>query len=326
MLDLQAHDFPSDGDELAAHTVTQAKWKKEVWDIGVGGSVYGVDGRTLICQKSGSPLLCLTNASRLASAYNTLSPTYGSIAGDPFGVRMNFAHALGQEKWGRSFFLNERFQLRQPGEVAHHFLLLSPHGWGAWWDIVVSPTQGTSSERRAEFLWSLKDELVWLYDATPSQIMGHIVNQLNDAESDINFSRRWLTLSSDERRDLVWCCQRGKTAELERVAKMALLAQEELWRRETELAWLILLDQNAHIQSKLYAEGDRTSPSALEGALEQIIGFFNPQPDANKIQRHLYLRLSYSHNISVEAENPSAHERLEAILGWRDWLAANTIP
>ncbi|BCM89143.1 hypothetical protein IAD21_00987 [Abditibacteriota bacterium] len=327
MLTLQCHDFPSDGDELADRLLTQANWQGEMWHIGVGGTTRIDSLRAVCCQKPDSPLLYLTHSAEFDHSLGNMAELIRNAAVDSFGLRMSFADGIKKEKWGRAFFLNEDLKLRQKGERARYFLLLSPHGWGLWRDVLAQNNRSYYywNDGQAVFLWSRADERTWLYEASASEILARVHIQLAESKSDVGFARIVSSSSFAQRRQLVWHCKRGNTTEMERVLRWAFLAEDELWNSATNLSWRVELEENAREESYIDVDDREFLPSSLQEALAQVFAFFAPERDNEAIQQHLCLQVAVwsSSHLQIEADQPSTHERLEAFIEWRDWLATN---
>ncbi|RYF34515.1 MAG: hypothetical protein EOO38_29455, partial [Cytophagaceae bacterium] len=229
MLTLAPHDFPWDGDGLAQHTLTYAYKHGEDWDVGVGGTTRSDGSRAVCCQKHDWPLLYITGTAGFHQNFVVLSEIIETVNADAFGLRMIFADAIAKEKWGRAFFLTEQLQLRQKGEQARFFLLLSPHGWGFWRDLLNEPTHYRNNGEQSGFIWSQSNEHNWLLGATALQAVEHIVHQFKTPHSDSAFALNFASLPPRERRKLLWPCKRGDTDQMEGVLRQALLAQDEFW-------------------------------------------------------------------------------------------------
>ncbi len=327
MLDFQPHDFPFDGDELVAHTLTQAKWEKEVWDIGVGGTTRKNGLRAVWCRKQNSPLLTMTGTAHSSQFSGVLGEVAADVNADAFGLRMIFADVMAKEKWGRALFLNERLELRQKGENSRYFLLLSGHGWGVWRDLLANHSSSSYlwNDGQAAFTWSQENEHGWLYKASAAQILARVKVQLSSSDSDMAFAQTVCSSSFDQRRQIIWPCKRGDILEMQRVLRWALMAQEELWTSATRLTWHINLHENERGNSYLDTDDEAPLPPSLKKALFHVLNFFEPEYDAEPVEHHLCQQIaSYgSSQFIIWANTPSAHERLEAALEWRDWLATN---
>lgn len=323
MLELFPHDFPHDQDLLPQHTITQANWKGEKWQIGIAGTALQNGARAIVCQKEGSPLLWLTRAGNIERPFHSLSESVSQGPTDPFGLRMTFAYSFGEERWARAFFLNTHFRLRRQDEDARFFLLLSPHGWAVCRDLTTILTPETLYRRQGEFMWSSPQEHNWLH-LSSSQLLERVTTQFDDPSSDFNFSRTFTLLSLEERRNLMWPCQYGNLGEMERVLTWVLMAQEDSCNSNPNCTWAIKLEEQSRGLSYVYKDGnEEISSPALSTALRQVLNVFKPHRDSITIQQHLCLRLANYNNLYIEIDNPTFHERLEATLQWRDWLATH---
>ncbi|RYX86678.1 hypothetical protein EON83_00420 [bacterium] len=329
MLTLEAHDLAHDGDRPPPNSATEANWQGERWQIGLGGTTRLTERapRIVVCQKQGCALLCLTHISQLdPDHHNKLRELDDSYHPSPFELRMSFAHSIEVQKWGRAFFLNERLQRRQPGEEARFFLLLSPHGWGFWRDLLNKPSPHAHSTGEWGFVWSQTDERNWLFSTTAAEVLRRITDQFDAPDCDSTFALRFASLSFAERRKLVWPCKRGDTEQMERVLLNALLSQEEFWEWESRASWDLNLKGWSHKDRYNYAHISHMNGrwiDELDEAFHRVFDFFEPRLDDELIGRHLCAKDDSFEHMCIEVESPSIHERLEGTIEWRDWQEAH---
>ena len=211
--------------------------------------------------------------------------------------------------------------MRQRAEQARWLLGLSPHGWGWWRDLTCN---GESA-----FEWSSEDERQWLFEASPSAILARVESLRQTPGSDIAFARIFASQSDEERLGYLRTWKHGNWNELRRVLRLALLSQEELWRCVSGVTWELDLSREPkpYLRAgRLHSPRNGEVPSelpSLKEALTRVLNWFAPTPDVELERKHLSLeRLARSRStlLSIEEPQPSAHDRLEAMLEWRSWL------
>lgn len=314
-MQLQPHDLRSDKDQLPTHVFSQEQWDEETWDVGLGGTSLNSDLRALVCQKADSPLFYLTYGT--GSRYTiSLSEMVRSLAAISSGLRLFFAYTWSKGDYGRAFFLNEHLQLRQKGETARFFLLLSRHGLGLWRDLTVHRDSNIWLGAQAEFRWMKDNKDVWLYEASSDEIIKYVHERLTEPRCDMAFARMFASLSIEERRSLLWPCKRGNTVELERILHLALLAHQELWGWGTRLVLeLDLRKDPEHPRYRISGADDVELPKIIDSVLDT----FSPQPNRHATKTYSCLQgYNYDH-LKVEVEVPSDQEYIEAVLDWRAW-------
>lgn len=329
MIDLSPHDLAHDGDGLPNHTITEATWLGETWQIGLSGTLGPANLRAVCYQKPGTPLLYMAHAASKGpnTPIRNMRGILGSLDSDPFGLRMSFSDVMAKGKWARGFFLTEDLQLRQRGETARHFLLLSPHGWGEWHDCQVASLTASYYRyiRQAAFYWSQNDESSWLYETSVGQIIERVQSLHNEPNSDAALALMVSGYSRTQTRRILWPCHHGDMDEFERVLRCAFLADEELWQMSEKAHWNIGLSDADRPNSYIETTEDEIECPSLDKALTRAFAFYQPTFSQELADRHICLQdakwnLSW---LNIEAEAPTAHEQLEASLEWRNWLAAH---
>jgi len=327
MFVLEPHDTA--WDESAAHcqVITSATHRGQKWSVGVE-SPEEAGGRFLFRREGEWPLLVAIHKTSALSG-----PTELSLhrARDPFPLRMAFADCWNNHKWGRTLFLNENAQLRKESEAARFQVILSPDGCASW--RVLRKTEFPVVEienihSHAEFFWSNRNSKeILLGDAS---IIGAILKmQWDDPNSDLSFGRRFVFMSEKQCRDEIWLWRRGDFDEMTRVLRWAFLSQHGLCDTLDEASWTINLwyqTQHKNVGGVVYRPTttiiSHTPPQLME-ALHLALEWFAPTPQVELIERHLCLKHYSSRGwryIEIQACQPTAHERLEAALAWRNWL------
>jgi len=327
MFVLEPHDTA--WDESAAHcqVITSATHRGQKWSVGVESAEEA--GGRLVFQREGGPLLVAINDQ--LSVYGAREFGLG-LYREPYGFRTSFADCWNNQKWGRTLFLNEQVRLRARGERAHFQVVLSPLGSASWrvWKKTEPSAYGMEDvENYAGFYWSPQDarELL-LGDA--STIQGLLKAQWDDPNSDLSFARRFVLMNKEELHAQIWSWKRGNRMELTRVLRWAFLAQVELWPAPDELQWTVSWQPSAppHFLGDTFHSPDLLqrfpTPEPLKESLRLALEWFVPTPRYERIALHFSLERSFNryHSAFVRlAEHPpTAHERLEAALAWRDWL------
>ncbi len=241
-------------------------------------------------------------------------------------MRRTFIECQNKGRSERDLFLDGAFSLRGEGEKAAHRIILHPEGEGYLL---------TLDDRRSYpgiFKWEPPTG-AWLTEATANEVMSSL-----EENADFQYARRFLSMSYKERWREVWTWKRGNQRELKQVLTWALLAQEDLWQQETNIRLdvdLFHLDRNSGVM--LYsdqfavqsAENPRPLPTALAQGINKALEWFGPTMNTPHIEAHLSLGQLLDEGpwvLFMEPKDPTAHERLEAALSWREWLAQTGKP
>jgi len=229
-----------------------------------------------------------------------------------------------EEQWSRILYLNERFLPRRQGEECSFEAGLQLKGDGYF-----QRKKHPFLNPLARFHWDMNASK-FLVSSSLDELMKRL-----EQEADSAFARRFLFMSEDERWGEVWNWKHGNHHEFKRVLELALLAQEELWQTETGLHLTLdvfRIGDDNNLGTMLYSDqyaiqdvnNPRPLPLALREGLETALAHFAPTLNIKHAERHLCLKKllrPLSWTIQIKPRNPTAHERIEAALAWREWLA-----
>ncbi len=308
MFEVQPWEVESDDiQQFGLHQVIECK--NEKWNVGFDD--YRSRWPTLIFWRSGGPLLTGNSLGPLNSPLNEFKRDF---------VRDAFIKCLSNKFWDRQLFLNEQFQLRNRGEATVYILQLLPDGEGLCVDKTIVRLW------TAPFRWEAQED--FLMSARADEVMAHLAKG-----ADFQLARRFSSMSSDEKWREVWTWKRGDHHELERVLTWALLAQEELWHTLSGIKLCVdLLHANERKGRVLFSDQfgvqDADEPEALPLALGEAVttalAWFGPTLNTAHVEAHLCLKQLLDDGIwriKIEPKNLTAHERTEAAIKWREWLA-----
>lgn len=327
MFVLEPHDTA--WDESAAHCqiITSATHRGQKWSVGFRSATG--KGGFLIFQRGGGPLLVAICNPVGVSGPRLLSLRDNS---EPFSFRTSFADCWNNDKWGRSLFLNKDAQLRVRGERAHFQVILSPLGCGSWrsWKRTDPPTHKIEdTSNPAGFYWCRQDARELLM-GDASIIHALLESQWDDPNSDFSFARSFFQMKETERHTNLWLWKRSDLSEMTRVLRWAFLSQVEFWSTHDEITLTISLSRkvtSTSLDNILFSsELGRpfTPPEPLKESLRFALEWFAPTPRYEHIAQHFSLEQVFTHyysrTIYLKEYPPTAHERLEAALAWRDWL------
>jgi hypothetical protein len=248
-------------------------------------------------------------------------------------LRADVSNALSGGQFARLFFLDGNEELRRFDERASFLVVVSAAGWAQWHRVNVGKTLQADSmliESSSAFCWTGEPDSARFLVTPALELWSQLQRQKEDSRSDCAFARRVLGLSSEEMGELLIRWNKGTKAELKQVLGAALLSQAQLWQQATGNDWIIdldLLHTNWH-RGRIAAlhPGVRPfyspAPGLLRGILRRVEAYFEPAYNEDLLAAHLEAALwrrNFQERLSIRIENPSAHERLEAALFWRDW-------
>ncbi|RYX86853.1 hypothetical protein EON83_01330 [bacterium] len=220
---------------------------------------------------------------------------------------------------GRVFFLNEAGQLRGRGEIAHSLVSICHDGEGSW----ILP-DGWARQRAAFQLFS--DEGVGAFiERSAFDIWGQLQGALDDPSAPASFAWQWSLLDDEEKTDRFWNWPRdsreAQSAEFQDWLLCALLCEDSLWEQgnewtifvsEPDNSWVFGFDKHDHCEA----------PPQLGAAVERLWNHFAPFNGEYWGQRCVMRWMpSLMRQFQAYALQPSQHERMEAKLRWRNWLA-----
>ncbi len=220
------------------------------------------------------------------------------------------------EGWGRLFFLNEDLQPTEDQPVWRLFLAQS--GWGEW---SAAPDFYMKSAR---FRWNENgDEARNLAHLPSLELLQHSLPELRDPNSDAAFARRFAPLKGTARHQLCRPLQHGSYAEWEHVLRLFIQSRTELWLNKSSV----------HYDIYVYAKQTQVSSKTCFNLqfpkfYKWTRRYFAPALDKDLLgscvaaQAWHTRRFSWSERI----EQPTQHERLEALLQLREWLADKAAP
>jgi hypothetical protein len=243
----------------------------------------------------------------------------------PFQIRLACADLINKHKLTRVFFLDKDGALRRQGQQAAGYTLMGLDGIGTWnvrlvgakWNLEATArfwlSSGAASLRRRDAL------SVW----------SELEQARVDERSDAHFAWRWAHLSEGERDDLLWNWPREEASRaarsmrklrLEECLKLVLLREETLWQRSDD--WVLSVRD---AQSITLHPGDaQWEEHEISEAMSESIALlwerfkpFNPGALSHECARDWKRQRDV--RFQTFAREPSAHERLEAMMRWRDF-------
>ncbi len=238
---------------------------------------------------------------------------------DISSVRMVCADALNNAKIARLFFLGASGQLRERDEITHQIVIVRADGSGLW------NTWPESRHKRSSFRLFDDAGLAAFIRRPAMQIWDTLKAALKDPQSDASFSRDWLGKTDEQRTATIWNwspdTRQNLRVELEEMLHCALLCNDFLWQKDD--SWTLSVPDPANIW--LYPAEEEWDeypvPDQLKRAIEQL--WHHYAPFNSEVLKHECAYAWKQNTITAffdEAREPTAHERLEAMLRWRDWL------
>ncbi|RYX86854.1 hypothetical protein EON83_01335 [bacterium] len=274
-------------------------------------------------------LFCICDSAGNSAQVNQL------VAVEGWQLRTMGIDALNRAKIGRLYFLDQEGQLRRYGEVARAAIVIRADGRGIWkrwiddedvdWTQVKAPFRLFDETSLKEFTSHSALYIWWLLEEA-----------LGDPNSDASFARDWVSKSDDEREDLLWNWSRAERerlrAQFQALLLCALLSDDTIW--EEEGSWQCSVSSASEILLSPEPEAElRDVPDWLSKAIELL--WNGMAPFNEDVLRHECVRQwkqgksewasGYSptwDTFFVETREPTAHERMEAMMRWRDWVEA----
>lgn len=312
MFEVQPWEVAKKPYEFEFHSVQLVRWGGKEWEVALK-QLPGHNRRLYFRVVGG---LLLTD--------NRIYKPHGRESGEVLMKRM-FLECLDEARWERELYLNWQFELRaeEDEEQAGYSLSIAPDGSG-YFGLEEYPRPHLL-RRDVSFGWTASDVL----RQSAQQLMAYLEN-----EQDYRFARAFICMSDDERLQQMFQWKRGDHHELKQVVMWLLLSQEELWQQCTELRltidlmftnfeWGTKLSSDQH-PIKVKNDKGHPLPPSLRDSLQTIMAWFEPQLNAAQVEKHKCLDDLLGEGewlIVVRFSNPSAHERIEAALKWREWLA-----
>ncbi len=237
---------------------------------------------------------------------------------DAFSVQVVYSKALNNRNLARLFFLGDCGQLRERGEAADKIVVVCPNGncqWDTWPD---------TGHNCARFRLFAGEGLSAFIHRPAMQIWQTLQDALKDPRSDATFAYEWSVKTDEQRADMVWNWPRDERQrlrdELQSWLQRLLWREDSLWQEHKY--WDLSVPNPNDIW--LYSEeGYRQAvPGELRQAIEQLwhrhAPFHNEPLEYWSASDWKQKTIEAFH---VKVHEPTAHERLEAHLRWRDWEA-----
>ncbi len=265
------------------------EWQNEMWEL----AVARVQPRNVLCfRRMGGPLL----REMIFMKDRRRKPVSNVIE----RVTTRFIECMERNWWERELFLDSDLALRK-GDEAAYSVALNSDGRGR--------VQQVGGKR--EFLTLPAGDCSRM-DA------GELLVQLKD-EEDFRRARRLLSLSKRELWDEFWRCERGDIEELERVLTLAMAAHNE----PDDMTMVVSLSDESSgegrylIQSSGSPRVPRPLSPDLQDTVERIMAWFGVQPKIQSTEVPASVPFCF-----VKTNFLTAHERIEASIKWREWLAS----
>ncbi len=224
----------------------------------------------------------------------------------------------------RLFFLDPHGKPRRKGVAAASCLWVRADGTGGW-----NPNWSTfahEKERFVPFRWRKSQGFATFTRRSFESVWRELQLAQSDPQSDFRFAQHWAQLTCAEREDALYLWpQRDRLRlklELEGRLNDALLSDDSLWK-DPGADWVLNLVTRDDVELRRFQNyGQRQSEPMSERlmrATQTIWARFEPFDDA--VLNHMAVRRWKEMNrryFQGRATTPTMHERLEAMLRWRD--------
>ena len=225
------------------------------------------------------------------------------------------AYAWDGGLFARHFVLNARGELRGDGEAAHEAVLVAPDGIAAW-SLAVIDTQVRDA---AAFSWSVPESKAPFLRWPALDIWARLQLGLEDPRSEAPFAHRFALLDESQRQGLLWEWTRGDQHQFKSVLLDALHSQD-FWNQEAVCNAMALRVRGPRAVEIVAAVHGMDVPPSLLDAVERVWNWFEPCPAEVMGARCVrdWLR-RHTPCLEIRSRRPSAHERIEAMMRWRDF-------
>ncbi len=231
---------------------------------------------------------------------------------------------IGMQRWGRYFVLNEAFELASGNDAAYTLFLCST-GYGT--------LQKPLNYSLASFRWSAPcARKIW--ETPTSELLKRFIDSQDDSD-EVNFAFSWVELSRIEHFDLVYPLRRGTYSEWIKACEWCALSFE-FWGTEPKDYKLRF---HVEVNGKIIVGWD-TGRAALVELTENSRfhrfarwshSYFSPTRNIELCSRYSCVAdwdrgLARNSIVRGSLSRPTQHERLEALLQLREWLADKATP
>jgi len=148
--------------------------------------------------------------------------------------------------------------------------------------------------------------------------------EMDDAKSPVRFALEWSLMSPRERMEKAVRFRNGDWNELRAVVHAVGMAEATRFGQGER--WTIVFSESLRFGRSMFARHPANGSARLRRWSHHLNRYFSPHIEESLKARYDYVsRLTMPYYVSVEAQLPSHHERLEAALFLREW-ARDKIP
>lgn len=248
---------------------------------------------------------------------------------DEFRIRTTCADVLNKGEFARYFFLNGDGKPRQPGEIAAGCAWARGDGTGGW-----NPQWNHNSgyEWFVPFFHS-PDQGAWNFARRDAlDVWRELAEARGDGRSDAHFAWHWAHLRARERDDQMWNWPREDALagtrllcklSLEECLKHILLSDETLWQEGDDWVLSVCDPQSITLHPGDAEWEEHEISEAMSDSIALLWERFKPF-NIGALSHECVRRWKAHRDVCFQtfAREPSAHERLEAMLKWRDFVEA----
>ena len=225
--------------------------------------------------------------------------------------------------WRRYFVLDKSLNLADSNN-GFHTLFLNWNGLG-----MIHEDKGGF----ARFRWNEPcPEEMW--NCSAAELLKRVVEQSRDESNETYFAWRWASLSNAEHFDLMLPLSKGTYREWQDICRLLPIALVR-YSEYLDAKLYVNFSSDGEAKSNFYEQSGRPHYQAISSHLLQRLSlwlhdYFAPQPNEDLCARYLCARQWLKPNqrsvCKVRIDAPTQHERLEALLQLRDWLADKATP
>ena len=217
----------------------------------------------------------------------------------------------------RTFYLNEEGKLRGKGEKQHEQIYIFLAGRAHWTIGKSIPNQFET----VEFDWEKPASASEFQRLNALELWNQVECHLADSNSHVSVAR-WFAAMNERKRNALFFEQSHKSSKEMNVLLRALLINESIFEQVSQDGVLSFIVEH---KENIYLSTGRQSlkiPKSLRVNLKQLMEWYQPV-NINYVDHsfmELWMKLHFP-KFSFYMNQPTAHEKLEASVRWREWKA-----
>lgn len=228
------------------------------------------------------------------------------------------AHELLQiycdRSWGRVWHLDKDWKIANE-KPAQWRLFVTFDGWG---ELCAAPK---FNQGECLFKWQPQKSASELAALSSSKFLGTFLPEMLNSESDAAFVQRFVQMTHDERRELLYPLKREHYPQWKHVMTLFLQSRVGLWKFEGE--HLVFSSKgNAESCRILRRRAGTSSDESAQQFFGWTLDYFCPTESEVTLQHWAAKRwVPNIKGFGIKVLRPTFHEQVEALLQLRDWMS-----